>query len=95
MTSNVIKAQDMVNHPPHYTHGGMETIDLIKHVTHGYPKKIVYQIGTVTKYLDRAPYKENMLQDLEKAAWYLNDAIKTLSIVTGKQFFSDSHESHA
>lgn len=75
--SNVIKT-DAVNHPAHYNHGGMETIDVIKHITAAYPKNIVYQVGTVVKYLDRAPYKDNLAQDLEKAEWYLKDAIWTL-----------------
>lgn len=69
---------DEVNHPAHYLHGGMETIDLIKHVTGAYPKEVVYQIGNAVKYLDRAPYKGHLKQDIEKAIWYLNDAVKTL-----------------
>ncbi|MFT8930042.1 MAG: DUF3310 domain-containing protein [Sporolactobacillus sp.] len=61
--SNVIKT-DAVNHPAHYNHGGMETIDVIKHITAAYPKNIVYQVGTVVKYLDRAPYKDNLAQEI-------------------------------
>lgn len=75
--SNVIKA-DAVNHPAHYTHGNIETIDLIKHITAAYPKEVIYQIGNAVKYLDRAPYKGNLIQDMEKAEWYLKDAIWAL-----------------
>ncbi|WP_028982861.1 DUF3310 domain-containing protein [Sporolactobacillus terrae] len=75
--------KEAVNHPPHYNHGGMETIDIIKHIAGGYPQSVGFSIGTVVKYLDRAPYKDNLLQDLEKAEWYLKDAIKTIEGAQG------------
>lgn len=62
---------DAVNHPPHYTEGGIECIDAIKasmtmEAFHGYLK------GNVLKYLWRYEKKTNPVQDLQKAAWYLN-----------------------
>jgi hypothetical protein len=60
---------DMVNHPPHYTQGGIETIDFIE------AKKLSYNLGNVVKYITRADHKGNRKQDLEKARWYLDREI--------------------
>lgn len=60
---------DAVNHPPHYTIGGIETIDFIE------AKGLDYNLGNVVKYVARADHKGNKLQDLEKARWYLDRAI--------------------
>src|SRR5277367_2514436 len=56
---------DMVNHPPHYKQGGIETIDFIE------AKQLNYNLGNVVKYITRSELKGNKKQDLEKAAWYL------------------------
>jgi hypothetical protein len=58
-------AVDLVNHPPHYTSGGIETIDFIE------AKKLNYNLGNVVKYITRAGLKGARKQDLEKAMWYL------------------------
>jgi hypothetical protein len=63
---------DEVNHPPHYTVGGIETIDFIE------AKGLDYNLGNVVKYVSRADQKGNKLQDLEKARWYLERAISNL-----------------
>lgn len=60
---------DMVNHPPHYTTGGIETIDYIE------AKQLGYHLGNAVKYISRAEHKGTYRQDLEKAIWYLNRAI--------------------
>lgn len=62
---------DPVNHPAHYTDGGIETIDFIE------AKRLGYHLGNVIKYICRAGKKgTNMgLQDLQKARWYLDRAI--------------------
>jgi len=60
---------DMVNHPPHYTVGGVETIDFIE------AKGLNYHLGQVIKYVSRAGKKGDALQDLQKARWYLNREI--------------------
>ena len=60
---------DVVNHPPHYKIGGIETIDFIE------AKGLDYNLGNVVKYITRADHKGNKLQDLEKARWYLDRAI--------------------
>lgn len=64
---------DMVNHPSHYQHGSMETIDKIEFEL-GTRGCIMFCLGNVIKYRDRAPYKGNESEDLAKADWYLNKA---------------------
>jgi hypothetical protein len=63
---------DMVNSPAHYTQGGIETYDFIR------AKKLGYELGNVVKYVTRAPYKGNHLEDLKKARWYLDAAISNI-----------------
>jgi len=63
---------DVVNHPPHYKVGGIETIDFIE------AKGLDYNLGNVVKYVTRADHKGNKIQDLEKARWYLDRAINSL-----------------
>lgn len=61
---------DLVNHPPHYKSGGIETIDFIE------AKDLNYRLGNVIKYVARAGKKaSDPVQDLEKAAWYLQREI--------------------
>lgn len=60
---------DLVNHPPHYTTGGIETIDFIE------AKQLSYNLGNVVKYITRADHKGNRKQDLMKARWYLDREI--------------------
>ena len=62
----------MVNHPPHYKAGGIETIDFIE------AKKLGYNLGNVVKYVSRAELKVDKLEDLQKARWYLNREITNL-----------------
>ena len=63
---------DPVNHPKHYTAGGIETIDFIE------AKRLGYNLGNVVKYITRAGHKGNQLEDLRKAQWYLTREIATL-----------------
>ena len=64
---------DAVNHPPHYKVGGIETIDFIE------AKKLGYNLGNVVKYVTRSEHKGNRKQDLEKARWYLDREISSMS----------------
>jgi succinate dehydrogenase/fumarate reductase flavoprotein subunit len=63
---------DPVNHPAHYTSGGIETIDFIE------AKRLGYNLGNVVKYITRSDHKGNKLEDLRKAQWYLSREIATL-----------------
>jgi len=68
---------DNVNHPPHYNQGGIECIEAIKAATgSGFVK---YCTGNVIKYLWRYDNKGG-LEDLKKAAWYLDRAIKEMEV---------------
>lgn len=66
---------DMVNHPAHYTNGPkhaacgepIECIDLVE--------LLPYNVGAAMKYLWRHPYKGAPIQDLRKAAWYIQREI--------------------
>ena len=66
---------DMVNSPDHYTYakekmGGLEVIDILEAFFPDEP--LLWQVG---KYLLRAGHKGPMLQDLQKARWYLDRRI--------------------
>jgi len=63
-----IETKDAIN-PAHYKYGGIETIDYIE------AKKLNYNLGNVIKYISRAEHKGYELEDLKKAAWYLNREI--------------------
>ena len=69
---------DMVNHPPHYTAGGIETIDFIE------AKQLGYNLGNVVKYVSRNALKGDQLENLKKAQWYLNREIKQLEAKASK-----------
>jgi len=63
---------DPVNHPKHYTShpSGVECITITRHMT--------FNIGNAIKYLWRCGDKDNQIQDLEKAVWYIKDEINRL-----------------
>ncbi len=61
---------DMVNSPPHYTVGGIETIDYIQAKLT--PEEFRgYLLGNSLKYLSRLGKKSAVSDDLGKAAWYI------------------------
>jgi hypothetical protein len=66
---------DMVNSPPHYTSGDIECIDAIKASmsAKGFNS---FLKGQVQKYLWRYELKENPVEDLKKAQWYLTRLIQ-------------------
>ena len=68
---------DMVNRPPHYTQGGVECIDAIKAATEGLNGFEGFCTGNAIKYLWRWKLK-NGVEDLEKAAWYMERLAKEL-----------------
>lgn len=63
-----------INHPNHYTNGEIETIDYIRDKL-SIVEFIGYCIGNVLKYVSRWRLKGGV-EDLEKAAVYLNWAIE-------------------
>ena len=66
-------AGDPVNHPSHYTAGGVECIDAITAALCKYEDPVdAWLAGQVIKYLWRAPLKGKYKEDIEKAQFYLN-----------------------
>ena len=65
---------DNVNHPSHYTDGKIEVIDFIE------DKCLNFHRGNAVKYIARAGKKnpEKEIEDLKKAAWYINREIERL-----------------
>lgn len=63
-------APDPVSRPAHYTGhpSGVECIQITEHMG--------FNLGNVIKYLWRADEKGRPLEDLEKAAWYLDREIE-------------------
>jgi hypothetical protein len=61
---------DNVNHPKHYNTGSIEVIDAIEEW------KLNFNLGNVVKYIARADYKADAIEDLKKASWYLNREIE-------------------
>lgn len=62
--------------PPHYTShpSGVECITITRHMN--------FNLGNAIKYIWRAGQKGDMLVDLEKAKWYINDEIERLKNVS-------------
>lgn len=59
-----------VEHPSHYNQGKYEVIDVIN------DWKLNFNLGNAIKYIARADYKNNAIEDLKKAVFYLNYEIK-------------------
>jgi len=63
---------DKINHPNHY--GGKDNpYEAIKVIE---AWELGFNLGNTIKYISRAGKKENLLEDLKKAAWYLDREIK-------------------
>lgn len=60
---------DLINDPPHYKTGGIETIDYIE------AKELNFHLGNAVKYISRADHKSTPIEDLHKAIWYLEREI--------------------
>ena len=71
---------DPVNRPAHYNLGGVECIDYIKQVLckEGF---IAYCQGNMIKYQHRYRYKNKPVEDMQKAQYYLNRMLETMSEV--------------
>lgn len=61
---------DAVNHPKHYTShpSGIECIQITEHMG--------FNLGNAVKYIWRADLKADAIEDLKKAAWYINRELK-------------------
>jgi hypothetical protein len=65
-----VRSMSTVDHPSHYNAGKIEVIEAIDDWQLGF-----YE-GNVVKYVARAKHKGSELEDLKKAAWYLNRLIE-------------------
>jgi len=70
---------DNIKKPFHYNTGKIETIEIIKEITKDYKGFHGHLVGTAVKYLSRAPYKNNYVEDLNKAYEYLGMLIKEIN----------------
>ena len=71
--------EDVVNHPKHYTSNpsGIECIQVTENFN--------FNIGNVIKYCWRSGLKDDAIQDLEKARWYLNREIERITKLKEKE----------
>ena len=69
---DIEEEKEMINHPSHYNQGKYEAIDVIE------DWKLNFNLGNTVKYISRAGHKDNIIQDLKKASWYLNREIERL-----------------
>jgi hypothetical protein len=67
-------APEAVNHPAHY--GGAENVYEAIKVIEAWG--LGFCLGNTVKYISRAGKKDALLQDLKKAAWYLNREIENM-----------------
>lgn len=68
--SNNKSNNDPVNHPKHYTAhpSGIECIQITEHMG--------FNLGNAMKYIWRADLKNDALEDLKKARWYIDREIQ-------------------
>ena len=69
---DIEEKKEMIDHPSHYNQGKYEAIDVIE------DWKLNFNLGNTVKYISRAGHKDNIIQDLKKASWYLNREIERL-----------------
>ena len=64
--------KEKVNHPDHYNSGEYEAIDVIEDAGFGEG----FCLGNALKYILRAKHKEDYIEDIKKAQWYLEYLIQ-------------------
>lgn len=84
--SDLTKAttKDNVNHPAHYTAGGIECIDALKAATVDLTGIEAVCTANAIKYLWRWKNK-NGVEDLKKAKWYIDRLIEERSMSNGRE----------
>jgi hypothetical protein len=70
---NTCSLSDAVNHPTHY--GGDSTYETIKVIE---AWNLNFNLGNAVKYISRAGKKDDIVQDLEKARFYLDREINNI-----------------
>jgi sugar (pentulose or hexulose) kinase len=71
---------DPVNHPKHYNAhpSGVEAIDIAEHMN--------FCVGNAIKYLWRADLKNDAIEDLRKAVWYIEREIQRREKLAAVQY---------
>lgn len=84
----IARLHDPVNCPSHYTShpNGIECIDVIEHMP--------TCVGNAIKYLWRAGLKDDLIQDLEKAEYYIKREIKRQLILREIKRMREEREKH-
>lgn len=67
-----VRPVEKIDHPPHYQGNKYEVIDIIEDF------KLDFHLGNAIKYILRAGKKDNKLDDLNKAIWYLERACQNI-----------------
>jgi hypothetical protein len=69
---------DAVDRPKHYTNhpSGVECVDITEHMN--------FCLGNAVKYIWRADLKNDAIEDLRKAAWYIQREIARREKLNGK-----------
>lgn len=75
IAGELAETPDMVNHPPHYKQYGIEVIEITE--------KLNFCKGNAVKYILRAEFKGNEIEDLEKAEWYIRREIDRIKREAG------------
>ena len=75
--------KEKVNHPDHYNSGKFEAMEVIADAGYGEG----FCLGNVLKYTLRAKHKEDEVEDLKKARWYLDYWIQLLEGKTKQESF--------
>ena len=72
----VSENKEMVNHPSHY--GGEDNVYEAIKVIDAWGLDNDFYLGNAVKYLSRAGKKDDTVQDLKKAIWYIEKKIEKL-----------------
>lgn len=76
MQGNLLSKDSKIDHQAHYNRGGIDFIE---------DQELGFHLGNVVTYLARSGSKPgcDRIEDLKKAAWYLNRIIRKLEKETG------------
>jgi len=66
------RSKQSVDHPDHYQGQGIEVIDIIDSF------ELDFYRGNIVKYILRADKKQNEIEDLKKAKWYIDKLIQKM-----------------
>lgn len=75
---NIYESTDPAINPNHYkTKSGLETIEVIEAFTEDLQGVEAVDVGHILRYITRYK-KKNGIQDVKKAAWYVNHLLRYL-----------------